>query len=428
MITGQLQKHELLPLAAEVEKAVPPLDYEAILSEIKQSLQNILNDNKTLRSVNLELLPESDSILKILEVLAYREFLTRQRMNEALKACYLATARNEDLRRLAELIIPERAYEHAFDDKCREAVINEYQNIHTAGSRRAYITLAHQAAGDNETLREVHVVSTRKGQVDVSLLYQPHVTGSAKELAFERVTKTLQDDAIRPIGQKVVINDARVVPYQVKATLGFRDRLGSVEAIAAAKNAVLAFIEEKYRFGQNIYHNAVLSALHQPGVDYIILQPLKEHRALSDVASGSNQAPWCHPDNVHIQLHSDVPSEKIKGIRIEKIQRKRQLMSCELVIEPPQHEIRLTYYTLYWGDEDGEKLPGVSAIQSLPVGGERRVRLVNETVPQTAKTFVVFTVNENGEMGTVSGDAGAQEDDQRAGYAINIPSTEMNGS
>jgi len=415
VISGQLQIEDVQQLQQAVEQAVPSLDYEALLQEAKNNLQLNLQNSNSLRGIDVSRVPESDPISKLLEVLAYRELITRQKMNEALKACFLSTAQGEDLRRLAALIIPSigtASMNKADDGDVRGAVINEYRNIHTAGSAQAYKTLAIEAADAGEALHDVHVESLRKSEVDVYLLYQPDTPPDQQEAIREKVFRCVTDDAVRPIGQFVQVQPAKVIDYRIKATLGFRDRLGAAEAISSARIAVQQYVKEKYYFGSNLYSSALLSVLYQPGVDYIVLQALKPNRALADVAVGANEAPWC--GDIDIQLHTDVPEEKVAGVSVHNVRLKRNYLSCDIDIAPPQHEIRLTKYTLYWGGENRAKLSGYGTLESLPVGGARRIHLSSTPIPEDAHYLLIFTVNENGEMG-------AFDKDLSAGYAVPIP-------
>lgn len=408
-ISGQLGQADLVELARAADTALGRLDFEAILLECKSALQSILQKHHALSGISVDALPESDPICKILEVLAYREMLTRQRMREAMRACFLSTAIREDLMRLSALIISEQEAAGAMIDgetALRGRVVDEFRHIHTAGSRNAYMELAKQAA-DPQVLDDVAVKRRSRGVVGVTLLYVPDSEPGERATVRAAVAAKLGDEAIRPIGQQVIVNDANIVQYRVRATLGIRDRLGAAETLAAARNAVLHFVNERYGFGRTIHRTAVLSVLQRPGVDYIVLDGLKENAEVTDVVVGDDEAAWCPAEAIDLRLHADVPNEKAEKVIVASSSRKRDILSCVLVIMPPPHEVRLTHYVLYWGNGDGRKLPGFASLASCPVGGDRRLELRSVHIPEGAQALLVYTVNENGEMTDSEADSGA---------------------
>jgi phage-related baseplate assembly protein len=408
-ISGQLEQADLTELAQAAGGAIGKLDFESILLECKTALQSVLQKFRGLSSIEVAALPESDPICKILEVLAYREMLTRQRMREATRACFLSTAIHEDLVRLSTLIIGERkAADTAMDGESalRGCVIDEFRGVHTAGSRNAYMELARQAA-DSRVFRDVAVKRRSRGVVGVTLLYAPGSEPEACAAVRAAVDAKLGDEAIRPIGQQLIVDDAVIVNYRVRATLGIRDRLGAAETLAAAHDAVLRLIDERYGFGRAIYRSAVLSALQRPGVDYIVLDSLKENGEVTDVVVGDDEAAWCTAGAVDLRLHAAVPVEKVAQVTLISHSRKRDIFSCQLVITPPTHEVRLTHYVLYWGNGDDRKLPGYASLASCPVGGDRRLELRSVQIPEGARKLLVYTANENGEMTDSGAGSGA---------------------
>lgn len=403
MNAGLFSIDALATLENDIGQAIPALDYEAILDDAKAVLQKQLAKNPELAGVDVTALPESDSLNKILEVLAYRELITRQNMNEALKGCYLSSARGTDLLNLAELILCEK-FEHIAgtdeqnDSILRESIVAEFRNIHTAGSRKAYQALALQAARPFSVMTAVHVESPRAGVVQLKLLYTPKAKGSLKTQSLEAVQTALRNESVRPIGQHVLVEDANIISYRVRARLGFRDRLGVNEALSSAHKAVKNLIHTRYAFGSEIYRSAVLSALHQPGVDYIILENLKDNNHYEDVVVGRDEAAWCDFEHIEISLNTAPPSEMISGAEFKNTQHKRERLNGKVIIIPPKNEIQLTEYSFYWGDKKGQRLLGQNRIGTMPVGGTRTFTFSQLSIPSGAVCFLIYTVNENGEM------------------------------
>lgn len=413
-ISGQLERQDLAELAQAATQTLGRLDFEEILNECKTVLQDILHGHRSLSAIDVSALPESDPICKTLELLAYRELMARQRMREAVRACFLSTATRADLLRLSALIIPDNeaaAVVANGEAALRGRVVDEFRDIHTAGSRGAYIALAGQAA-DPGVLQDVAVARRGPGVVGVTLLYRPASDLSGRAKARADVVAHLGDEAVRPIGQQVIVGDASIVSYRIRASLGIRDRLGAAETLSAAAQSAQRFVNERYGFGRTVYRTAILSALQRPGIDYIVLDGLKDDVDVIDVAVGGDEAAWCPPEDIELRLHLDPPIEKVGAVSLVSVSRKRDLLSCELVITPPPHEVRLTHYVLYWGNGGARKLPGHAALASCPVGGERRLTLRNVNIPEAAQEFLIYTANENGEM--PDGESGG-------GFALDIP-------
>ncbi len=78
--------------------AVEVLDYETILSALKQVMVALLPDAAD------ELQLESSAILKVLQVCAMRELLLRARVNDSVCAVMLATATGADLDGLVAML------------------------------------------------------------------------------------------------------------------------------------------------------------------------------------------------------------------------------------------------------------------------------------------------------------------------------------
>ncbi len=130
-----------LPFPAAVEV----LDYEVILAAMVADLQT--------RDPAFTALLESDPAYKILEVAAFREFLLRQRVNEAIKAVTLAYAMGADLDQIAarynvqrlvlvpadDTTVPPTPAVMESDESLRRRVQLSFEGFSTAGPTGAYI-------------------------------------------------------------------------------------------------------------------------------------------------------------------------------------------------------------------------------------------------------------------------------------------------
>ncbi len=84
----------------EEPNIIEKLNFEEIFSRMKEELVS--------RDPTFTALVESDPVMKILEIAAWRELLIRQRINEAIKSNLLKFAIGSDLDHLAEFYGVER--------------------------------------------------------------------------------------------------------------------------------------------------------------------------------------------------------------------------------------------------------------------------------------------------------------------------------
>lgn len=398
MIEGRLTAADLFNLPAP--DIVERLDFEQILSSCKDDLQAVLDREYPALGVKVHELPETDSINKVLEIVAYRELYIRQRINEATRDCLLASATGDGLRNLASWLI---GWQDETPEDMRRRVLVEFDAYQTAGTAAAYIHFAKAVAPHR--IKDVHVASPRQGaEVNISLLPCPDHAGLAdrperaeesRQLVAE-VQARLDEDTIRPIGHRVIVKMATIHRYAVKARIGVRDMPGVGEVATAGQEAVTRYVKEQYRPGRPVLKSALLAAVFRPGVRYAILDEPK-----TDPPVATDEAAFC--DDVQVTINKDVPEELVKGVDLQdvtvtKTDSNRRLLSGELVFEPPEHEVRLEYYGVYWADDDGNRLQGHPSIAALRAGGKRGYTFETVSIPKEAGKVVVFSGNENGEM------------------------------
>ena len=328
-IAGRLTNADLATLPPP--DAVETLDYEAILSECKANLQQLEP------GLDVEALPESDPVIKILEVLAYRELHVRQRLNESIRSCLLATARGPGLQHLASLLSGRTEF-GAVED-LRDVVLSEYERVHTAGSRAAYEHLARETGGGDVTDVSVHHADDTPGVITVTLL-GPHGQALADPVVA-RIQDKLNRDDVRPIAHCVTVQPANITPYQVKARLGIVKAPGGNEALAGARSAVRQYVDRQYRLGHSIDSLALRAALCKTGVRYVLL----EDTLLPGSSTAHDKAYFCN--RIDIAINTKPPDEKVQILGID---------GSRLRVRAPRHESRLTHYAVYYADNDGHKL------------------------------------------------------------------------
>jgi len=229
------------------------------------------------------------------------------------------------------------------------------------------------------------------------------------------------DHDIRPIGHKVEIDEPVIHTYQVKAKLGIPNAPGKEQIVLAATKAAQVYMRKHYQLGKAIYRSALLAAIQQPGVEYIVLEPLND--GLSNTADitfegdyASKAAPWCRgigllddesaevPEDFIIAFDDSVPEETVTVAQCNGFQSKPESkISCELVITAPDNVVRLTHYVLYWASQGDtntgyQKLTGSAPFAVEAVGEKQTVlQLTDITQPEKAIGILIFTANFNGE-------------------------------
>ncbi|MBU0680093.1 MAG: baseplate J/gp47 family protein [Proteobacteria bacterium] len=269
---------------------VEALDYETILAELLANL--------VLRDPSFTALVESDPAYKILEVCAFREHLMRQRVNDAARAVMLAYAMDTDLDHLAALqnverllvdpgdptAVPPIAPTYETNERLRARVQLAPEGQSTAGPYGAYEY--HSLSASAEVL-DVDVTSPSPGQVLVTVLATAG-SGLPTPTLVTEVATALNDRAIRPLTDQVSAQAATIVDYAITATLTLYDGPDAEVVRQAAYDAAVLYADANHRLGRDITLSGLYAALHQPGVQNVVLAS-----PLADLVISPQQASWC---------------------------------------------------------------------------------------------------------------------------------------
>lgn len=285
------------------------LDYETLLAERKaQFIARYPESEQAQWQARLQL--ESEPIVKLLEENCYLQLLERQRINSAAKATMLAYATGNDLDVIAANVNVSRQVVKAEDrsvtppipavmeddDSLRLRTQLAFEGMSVAGPRSAYVFHALSA---HPLVADVSVVSPEPAQVLVTILSREG-QGSAKEEILNAVRAKLNDENIRPIGDRVTVQSAVIQPYQIHAKLHLY-RGPEYEPIkAAALKQLKAYAEEKRRLGRDISLSGIYAALHLEGVQRVeLLQPTQ------DLVLPSSKSGYCTNINLEIVISDD---------------------------------------------------------------------------------------------------------------------------
>lgn len=274
-------------------QVVEQLDYEQILTERKAytvSLWPVAEQAEIATRLALE----SDPISKLVQENAYRELLWRQRVNEAALATMLAKAKGTDLIQIAanynvEQLVVTPATDDApavmeSDEALRERTQMAFEGLSTAGPRNSYIFHARSASG----LVADATAESPSPAVVVVTVQALQGDGSADEALLATVMAYLSDDDRRPLGDRLTVQSAEVIPYSVTAQLHLATTGPEAEPIRqAAETALLALVNTRRRLGVEVSASAIYAALHVEGVRRVVLT------GWADINPTSAQAAYC---------------------------------------------------------------------------------------------------------------------------------------
>lgn len=264
----------------DLSKLPPPdvveeLDAETILDDLKADLVARLPEIS--QTIDLE----SEPLVKLLQVVAWRELTLRARINDATKSVMLALATGRDLDHLAALFGVSRLVVQAAnpdavppvpelledDDTFRARVQLSLEGHTTAGTVGSYTYWAFSADG---AVKDVTVSSPAPGEVLVTVLSKAG-DGVPDTTVLNAVESRLNARDIRPLTDLVNVLPATILPYQVEATLTLFPGPGDGVVLNAAQAAVQNYVDTHHRLGHDITRAGLFAALFQEGVQNVTL-------------------------------------------------------------------------------------------------------------------------------------------------------------
>ncbi|WP_372822195.1 baseplate J/gp47 family protein [Pseudomonas parafulva] len=241
---------------------------------------------------------ESDPVTKLIEVGAYRKLTTRSRINDAAKALLLAYARGSDLDHLAANVSLQRLLVQAenltavppvpavfeSDEALRERVQLVYEGLTTAGPRNSYILHARNASG---RVADATAESPSPAVVDVTVLSVENDGHASADLLAE-VALHLNDDDVRPVADRVRVQSAEILRYQIDAVVYLAGSGPEGEAVLAeSKRRLEAWVNPRRRLGVEVARSGIDAQLHIDGVSRV------ELIGWLDLRPTKAQAAWC---------------------------------------------------------------------------------------------------------------------------------------
>lgn len=271
---------------------IEELSFENILSKL-------INDLKQ-RDESFTAVLQSEPVVKLLEVVAYREVLLRSRINDASKAVMLAYATESDLDNLAAYFAVERQLvdpgdEDAIppvpptfesDDRLRKRTQLSLEGHSTAGPIGSYIF---HALAVSPKVKDVDVASPEPGKVVLTVL-STEGDGTPSNELIELVAERVNAKEVRPLTDHVSVKKASILPYRVEAELILYEGPDSEVVRQTALEKANTYVEQHHLLGNDITLSGLYAALHQEGVQRVNLkQPTTDIVVVPDKAARCSQ-------------------------------------------------------------------------------------------------------------------------------------------
>jgi phage-related baseplate assembly protein len=228
---------------------------------------------------------ESDPAIKLLETGAYAELVLRQRINDAARSVLIAYALGGDLDHLAAVFgvvrreitpanpptVPVAIMES--DDDLRRRVLLAPDSYSVAGPASAYVYHALSADGD---VLDASAVSPRPGEVTVAILSRMD-DGIAPPELLDIVRDLLAGDEVRPLTDRVTVQSAELVAFDVTAQLTLYPGPDAQLILDTATAALDQLLTSNRRLGRNVARSAIIAALHAGGVQNVnLIEPVAD--------------------------------------------------------------------------------------------------------------------------------------------------------
>lgn len=239
---------------------------------------------------------EADPVLVIQEAGGVGDLMLRARINDAARALMLATAKGADLDHIAVTYFGAERRAGEDDDTYRARAALAPESWSVAGPEGAYVWHALSASAD---VADAAAYGEEDGAeyADGAPVLAPEVLvvilaaaadGVASPELLATVAAALDNDEIRPLGDKVTVEAAAITTYSVSATLAYDAGADAAVLVAEAHARVKAYVSARRRVGAVVQRLGLGAALKVTDVEEITLI-----LPATDVDPGSSGAAIC---------------------------------------------------------------------------------------------------------------------------------------
>lgn len=247
----------------DLSKLAPPALIDALDAE--SYIDAALADYRA-RWPDFSAMLESEPVVKLIEVLAYRETLLRSRVNVAALATLLAKAFGTDLDHIGARFNVQRL-DGELDDRYRRRIQLAPEAFSIAGPAGAYeywaLTLAPEIA-------DAYAYSPEPGVVHV-MLAMPDAADVPPDVPL-RIAEFFTRENVCPLTDTVSVLAAERVDYSVTAVLELRKGPDRFTVQGEALRGLAAYRAERFAIGSNVYRVGITAALKAGGVDNVVME------------------------------------------------------------------------------------------------------------------------------------------------------------
>ena len=238
---------------------------------------------------------KSEPLNVLAQALAYREMLLRQRINEGAAACMLSHSTGDDLDNIAANLDTERLIkteatettdaEMESDEALRLRAQAAFEGMSVAGPSGAYEYFTRSASGK---VADARASSPEPAEVIIAVL-STEGDGTASPELLAAVAEAVNDEEVRPLGDRVTVRSAEIVDYEIDATLYLYPGPESEPIINAADASLQKFLRQNdKKISRDVARSAISAALHVQGVQRVVLNSPADDIRISDIQAARN--------------------------------------------------------------------------------------------------------------------------------------------
>ena len=256
---------------------IETIDFEVILDERKAALIALFPADEQ-DQITVTLGRESEPLTKFLQENCYREMALRQRINQAALSTLLAFATGTDLDAVVanyainRLLVSEATNDseaiYETDDELRYRASLVFDSLSVAGPTSAYEYHALSADG---RVADAKASSPSPAEALITILQKDTATGAATDELLQVVKSYLNDEARRPVADRLTVQSVEIVAFELVATIYTESLPENDSLVLAAKVAVKSYLDESRRIGRSIYLSKIYNLLHVSGVVHVAI-------------------------------------------------------------------------------------------------------------------------------------------------------------
>lgn len=235
---------------------VEALDFESVYQELLAGFRSLMGEDW-----NAAL--ESDPVVKLLQLAAYRELQIRARINDAARANLIAFAEGTDLEHAAAFYNVQRL-EREDDERLRLRIQLRIAALAANGTPEQYRYVAMSASLQ---VHDAGIMPSPPGSVALAVWPEAEADGNAVLAAVQAAFAA--DDA-KPLGVPLTVVLALARPLDVTATI-YRESTAPLDLAAQLAQALPLQIAEHARLGRDVSDSWLAGRLHVAGVSRVQL-------------------------------------------------------------------------------------------------------------------------------------------------------------